>query len=191
MLKANVIGLGAYLSKIQNASKEIQAGVAGELQAAAFKFRDDAKRDLVSQGGDRGGLAKSINAVQNDQLNWTVAASVFYAPYIEFGTKRKVKIPAGFEDVAAESRGLPKRGDYYDFLNSILDWVKRKGIGRTYNVKTRRKDRQTKDQFLEIAERIAFSIRRNGISPKPFFYKQVTPVRTQLEQRVKKLLSGI
>jgi hypothetical protein len=192
MLKANVIGLDAYLSKLKNASKEIQAGVAGELQEAAFKFRDDAKRTLAQNNtvGISGDLAKKISAVPSNQFTWTVAAGVYYAPFIEFGTKGKTVIPAGFEDVAAEFKGY-KRGNFAQFIESIKLWVKRKGIGATYNVKTKKKNRQGKDELDNIAFLIARSILRNGIHPQPFFYKQVTPVRTQLEQRVKKLLSGI
>lgn len=192
MLKMNVIGLDAYLSKINQASKEIQAEVAGELQVAAFKFRDDSKRALAQNNtvGSSALLSRSINATSQNQFNWTVAAGVFYAPFIEFGTKGKTVIPAGFEDVAAQFKGY-EGGKFPEFIESIKLWVKRKGIGVTYNVKTRRKNRQTKDELDSIAYLIARSILRHGINPQPFFYKNVIPVRTQLEARVKAIINGI
>ena len=190
MLKVSYIGFNEYLNKIKAAPEKLQREIDAEVQDAANLFRDGAKRDLANQGGDRGMLLKSIAATKVENFKYKISVPVHYAPYVEFGTKKKVKIEPGFEDVAASAKGLPKRGDYYDFLNSILDWVKRKGIGRTYNVATRRKNRQSKDEFLQIAQAVADSIMRHGISPKPFFFKQYTQVRNKLKTRIENLLKS-
>lgn len=194
MFKANVIGLDSYLKRLETAKKELQAQAADEIQAAAFMFRDGAARDLVSQGGDRGTLGKSISAKQNNLFSWTVAAGVFYAPFVEFGTKGKTRIPAGFEDVAAQFKGY-KRGNGLKLYDAIYEWVKRKGIVGTYSVKTRRrtgqKTKSEEQRTREAAFLIARSIYKYGISPKPFFYKQYGPVKAHLEQRLKQIVSGI
>ena len=192
MLKANVIGLDSYLKRLQTAKKTVQAEVSGEIGDAAFKFRDDAARTAVANGGDRGTLAKSISAQQNNLFNWTVAVGATYGAFVEFGTKGKARVPAGFEDVAARFKGF--KGNGGKLYDAIYQWVKRKGLTATYSVKTQRRSKFTKSEekrTQQIAFLIARSIYRYGITPKPFFYMQVTPVRNQLFERIKVIMNGI
>ena len=192
MLKANVIGLDSYLKRLQTAKKTVQAEVSGEIGDAALKFRDDAARAAVANGGDRGTLAKSISAQQNNLFNWTVAVGATYGAFVEFGTKGKARVPAGFEDVAARFKGF--KGNGGKLYDAIYQWVKRKGLTATYSVKTQRRSKFTKSEekrTQQIAFLIARSIYRYGITPKPFFYMQVTPVRNQLFERIKVIMNGI
>jgi len=192
VLKANVIGLDSYLKRLQTAKKTVQAEVSGEIGDAAFKFRDDAARTAVANGGDRGTLAKSISAQQNNLFNWTVAVGATYGAFVEFGTKGKARVPAGFEDVAAKFKGF--KGNGGKLYDAIYQWVKRKGLTATYSVKTKRRSKFTKSEekrTQQIAFLIARSIYRYGITPKPFFYMQVTPVRNQLFERIKVIMNGI
>ena len=191
MLKANVIGLDSYLKRLQTAKKTVQAEVSGEIGDAALKFRDDAARTAVANGGDRGTLAKSISAQQNSPFNWTVAVGATYGAFVEFGTKGKARVPAGFEDVAAKFKGFNGNGG--KLYDAIYQWVKRKGITATYSVKTKRRTKSKGEdkRTQQIAFLIARSIYRYGITPKPFFYMQVTPVRNQLFERIKVIMNGI
>ena len=192
MLKANVIGLDSYLKRLQTAKKTVQAEVSGEIGDAAFKFRDDAARTAVANGGDRGTLAKSISAQQNHLFNWTVAVGATYGAFVEFGTKGKARVPAGFEDVAAKFKGF--KGNGGKLYDAIYQWVKRKGLTATYSVKTQRRSKFNQSEekrTQQIAFLIARSIYRYGITPKPFFYMQVTPVRNQLFERIKVIMNGI
>ena len=192
MLKANVIGLDSYLKRLQTAKKTVQAEVSGAVGEAAFKFRDDSARTAVANGGDRGTLAKSISAQQNNLFNWTVAVGATYGAFVEFGTKGKARVPAGFEDVAARFKGF--KGNGGKLYDAIYQWVKRKGLTATYSVKTQRRSKFTKSEekrTQEVAFLIARSIYRYGITPKPFFYMQVTPVRNQLFERIKVIMNGI
>lgn len=192
MLKANVIGLDSYLKRLQTAKKTVQAEVSGEIGDAALKFRDDAARAAVANGGDRGTLAKSISAQQNNLFNWTVAVGATYGAFVEFGTKGKARVPAGFEDVAARFKGF--KGNGGKLYDAIYQWVKRKGLTATYSVKTKRRTKFNKSEekrTQEVAFLIARSIYRYGITPKPFFYMQVTPVRNQLFERIKVIMNGI
>ena len=173
MLKVSYIGFNEYLARIKAAPANIQKLVDDEVQFAALNFRDGAKRDLANQGGGNGALMGSIAATNEGVMKARVSVNLFYAPYVEFGTKKKVKIEPGFEDVAASAKGLPKRGTWKDFIASLTVWAGRKGIkGSVYA--------------------IARSIMLYGISPKPFFFKQYTPVRNKLKSRIENLLkSGI
>lgn len=191
LIKLAVIGIDSLSNRLAGVSRELKEEVQAEVRGAAMEYVALAKRDCVSSGGNTGTLARSISYKKETPYSYLVSANTFYAPYVEFGTKRKFKPYPGTEEFAAQYRGLPKRGDWIDMLMSIYKWVQRKGIGATYSVKTRKKVRQTKDQKLQIAFAITMSILRNGIEAKPFFYKQIPIVRESLNKRIKALLSGI
>lgn len=190
MFKANVIGLNEYLKAIDLTKKGLKTQVSNEIRAAAMEFEQLAKRNAANNGGDQGGLQRSIANRKVDDLKYEVFAGISYAPFIEFGTKKKVRVEPGFEDVAAQFKGAKGSGTL-KLIDAIRAWVKRKGIGATYSVKTRRKNKQSAKQLDSIAFAIARSIYRNGISPKPFFYKNVAPVRTNLLTRIKAIVDGI
>lgn len=177
MIKVNVIGLDSLQKRIEKASAEVKTLVDAELQASAMEFVAGAKRDLATQGGDRGTLLRSITYSKSDSLAYTVSANTSYAAFIEFGTKTKYNPYPGTEEFAAQYRGSKGAGTL-KLIDAIKGWVKRKGIAAG-----------------KEADRVAFviarSIYKNGISPKPFFFKQITPVRTKLINRVTALLDGI
>jgi hypothetical protein len=177
LIKANVIGLDQLKARIQNATKETQTLVDAELEAAAMNFVGLAKKDLASQGGDRGTLLRSITYNKKADLQYTVSANVFYAPFIEFGTKSKFNPYPGTEEFASQYKGAKGSGTLR-LIDAIRGWVKRKRIA-------------TGKEVDRVAFLIARSIYKNGISPKPFFFKQITPVRNNLVQNVTRVLDGI
>lgn len=177
MIKVNLIGFDNLQKRLTKASTEVKLLVDGELQASAMEYVGLAKRDLASQGGDRGTLLRSIAYSKEGDMSYTVSANTFYAPFIEFGTKSKFNPYPGTEQFAAQFRGT-KQGGAIKLIDAIKGWVKRKGIA-----KGKEADRAA---FL-----IARSIFKNGISPKPFFYKQIIPVRTKLLQNLNRVLDGI
>ncbi len=177
LIKANVIGLDQLKARIQNATKETQTLVDAELEAAAMNFVGLAKKDLASQGGDRGTLLRSITYKKQTDLQYTVSANVFYAPFIEFGTKSKFNPYPGTEEFASQYKGAKGSGTLR-LIDAIKGWVKRKRIA-------------TGKEVDRVAFLIARSIYKNGISPKPFFFKQITPVRNNLVQNVTRVLDGI
>lgn len=177
MIKINVIGIDNLQKRITKASNEVKVLVDAELQASAMEFVALAKRDLAGQGGDRGTLLRSITYSKEGNMDYKVSANTFYAPFIEFGTKSKFNPYPGTEKFANQFRGT-KQGGSLKLIDAIKGWVKRKGIA-----KGKEADRAA---FL-----IARSIFKNGISPKPFFYKQIIPVRTKLVQNLNRVLDAI
>ncbi len=137
---------------------------------------------------DEGILKGSISADTSTFLRKSVSANVFYAAYVEFGTGKYAanyvaSLPNEWKEFAAQFKGS-KSGDYYDFLNNILDWVKRKGFADTYSVESKkrgsRKSKSYSDRLVSIAEHLAFYILINGIKPKPFLYPAYVTQRGQL-----------
>ena len=53
---------------------------------------------------DRGTLRNSIRVDETDKINYRVGTNLPYAPYIEFGTGRKVVVPPEFKDLALKAR---------------------------------------------------------------------------------------
>lgn len=142
-----------------------------------MEFEAMAKRHAANNGGDRGGLQKSIGHRQLGPFTFEVFAGIFYAPFIEFGTKKKVRVEPGFEDVAAQFKGQKGSGAL-TLIEAIKGWLQRK--------------KKLKGKELDRAAFLAArSIYRNGISPKPFFYRNVAPVRTKLLANVKRIVDGI
>lgn len=191
--KVDLLGLDRYIQKIQKAQKDIQVEVDAELEAAGNLFVAGAKKDLARQGGDTGRLLNSIGYRKEKALDYVVFADTFYAPFVEFGTKGKYSPIPGTEEIAAQYKGI-KRGSFNEFLEAIKQWVKRKGIVATYSVKTRKRSKSNKaeaERTEQAAWAIAMSILRNGISPKPFFFTQINPVKTQVRRRLEELLNGI
>jgi hypothetical protein len=177
LIKVNVIGLDSLKKQIESAPAEIKAEVDAELKAAALEFVALAKRDLATQGGDRGTLLRSITESKEAEMVYKVSANTFYAPFIEFGTKTKFKPYPGTEEYAAQFRGA-KQGGALKLIDAIKGWVKRKGIA-------------SGKELDRVAFLIARSIYKKGINPKPFFFKQIPIVREKLLVNVNKVLSGI
>lgn len=180
MINAQIIGLGELTNRIKSAENEIKAEVDAELQSTAMEIVELAKKDLNNQGGDTGRLYNSIQYIKEDNLSYKVFIpnDVYYAPYIEFGTKNKVKIEPGFEEVAQEFKGR-KGNSSLKLIEAIRAWVLRKGI------------ESEEKKVNRVAYLIARSIYKNGINPKPFFFKQVAPARIKLMNRINTILDGI
>jgi len=182
MVKVNLIGFDRLLKRIDAAPANIKKQVGAEIQFAAEDFRERAINDAPV---DQTILTGQITVKHIDAATLEVVSGAKYSAYMEFGTKGKYQSIPGIDASPYRGKGT---GDYFDFLNNILDWVKRKGIGGKYRGSiaagrvTLSKKKQ--DTLVETAEAIAWSIIRNGVKPHPFFFKQIGPVRKQLLRRV-------
>jgi HK97 gp10 family phage protein len=100
---------------------------------------------------DIGTLVKSIIVTKGDtKLSYDVGTNLDYAPYMEFGTGVKVKVPIEFTEMANKARG--KKGSFEEGLKSIKTWCHHKGIDES------------------LAYIIFINILNNGIEPRPFMY---------------------
>jgi HK97 gp10 family phage protein len=93
-----------------------------------------------------------------------------YAPFVEFGTKGKVEIPAGLEAYAAQFKGSGA-GGFDKLLEDIEDWCRRKGIDQS--------------AAFPIARKIA----REGIKAQPFLFPAWEKERGKLVPELEKLLT--
>lgn len=180
------------VAQISKLSENLKEEVDAELEEGARHFARLAKEDAP---GDIGRLKGAINWVKRDNLSYEVFAGTNYAAYMEFGTKKKFKAISGVDSSVYQGKGT---GDYYDFLNAILDWVRRKGIGmstlsETNAVRRRFKQKTVtkKDRLLDVAQAIANSIIRHGVKPHPFFYKQYEIVVPKMIANLNNILNSV
>lgn len=153
-----VIGLDALTKKIHTMPQVITDGLDRAFQEASTAWENGAVRDAPVYDGK---LRGSIRSTRKGFLWYSVSANVFYAPYIEFGTKKKARIPSDLQTVAAQFKS-GNGGSFKDLLAAIEKWVRKNGI-RGVGKKTTQK---------QVAFLIAVSIARNGIKPHPYFFKQ-------------------
>lgn len=179
-----VEGLDKLKKKFGSIPENLKAEVDAEMSAVATGFVNRAVEDAPV---DVGTIRNQITSNRVGEMDYEIVSGASYSPYVEFGTKSRVKIPAGLESYAAQFRGKGK-GDYYDFLNAILDWVKRKGIGGTYKGSIEKLSNKKKDQLVQVAEAIAFSIIRHGVRPHPFFFKQMPMAQAELNKNLKEVV---
>jgi HK97 gp10 family phage protein len=177
----DISGVKQIQKAIEQMDKRSVDVLSKELKASALNIQKAAKR--MAPGFD-GKLRQSINVDISNDLFKSVFSTVRYAPYVEFGTKRKVNIPSGWESYAAQFRGKGK-GDYYDFLQAILRWVKKKKLAQITNSYTGRKSTKKSD-LLYVAQFIAYRIIKNGIAPQPFFIPAYEQEKPKLIKRLKR-----
>lgn len=184
-----VQGLDKLISVFNRLSAKAQTELKAELKVTAGEIRDGAKRDAPA---DEARLKQSISTRTTGPMEFEVVAQTFYAGYLEFGTKSSAVIPAGLEEVASQLKGpVSGQGSPIDALTA---WVKRKKIAGTYSVKTRRRtgNKSTQEQQnRSVAFLIWRKIKKFGIKPRPYFFKQMGVAEPRLRQRVANIIKQI
>lgn len=196
MIKVSVIGYKQVQQAISKMPQTIKKEVSTKVRLGAEQFRDGAIKDAPS---DVSFLRSKIVVEPNTagELKYEVISGSKYSAPMEFGTKGKFTAIPGID--SSEFKGLPTGGTFKEMVENITKWVKRKGIAgtyraRTYNIATRKADRivrtggkKTQDkQDKQVAYVIARSIVNNGVTPHPFFFKQLPIVRRDLIRNLRR-----
>lgn len=181
MFTMKVQGLDRLQALFKKLPVEMRKELSAELENTGREIRDAAKKDAPA---DERRLAQSISSKKTGSLNVEVVAQTAYAGYLEFGTKSKTVVPTGLESVA---NGLKGKGDGSgNPLEAIEKWVTRKGLAGIYSTKTRKLSRSKKSiaNIKQTAYLIWRHIKKYGIKPQPYFFKQVVPAQKKLNERV-------
>jgi hypothetical protein len=116
-----------------------------------------AVRNIVAEAqrnvpGYQGRLRSSLRPVMApNKLSGKAWTNVFYAPYVEFGTKSKVQIPSELANMASQFKGSGG-GTFDEFMEQITKWVKKKGMPES------------------AAYPVAMKILKYGIKAQPYLY---------------------
>jgi HK97 gp10 family phage protein len=156
------------------------------------RVETEAKRNAPA---DEGKLRSSINSTF-DPRKFTVKITVAtdYAAYQEFGTRKFAAayvgtLPQEWRTYAATFKGKTG-GSMDEFIQSIMAWVNRKGIGaditKSGNVSS---SASSLDKQQQAAYWIAINILQNGIKPKKFLYEAVKDNLPKLQSDFNKIFS--
>lgn len=171
--------LGAIPENVKFETDALLSSVAKNYEERAVN--DAPKFDLALTG--------SISSGRVAEMEHEVVAPVFYAAYVEFGTKNRFKAIPGIDSSQFKgSRG----GTVTDLFTAILNWVKKKGIASRWSLKTHKPIKPTKNDIVNIQETaaaIAISILRHGINPHPFFFKQLPIAQEEVKSEMKEVIN--
>lgn len=196
MAQANleIIGGKAVRRMFDIAAMKVGPQLNKEMNASALTIEKTAKQLAPSNFGK---LRQSIKHNIGEPLMKSVYSDLGYAPYVEFGTGRKVfQIKGGgqvnpkYHKYAAQFKGKG-RGDYADFLLALLHYVKRKKLAGTYKVKSKRRignANQRLSEDLRVAETMAYFILKNGLPAQPFLIPAYEMEKPKLIKRIQNLL---
>ena len=188
--KFEIKGADAAIKRTEELVKKARANAQDALNAFGLNVERDAKRLAP---GDEGHLRGSIN-YKPGNLSVTVTVGVNYAAYLEFGTRKfaakyVATLPADWQSYAATFKGKGT-GSMDEFIQNIMEWVRRKGIGADItgsgNVSS---SRSSLDKQQQAAYWIALNILQNGIRPHPFLYPAI--YQTGHLKELKKKLQNI
>ncbi|NDD55816.1 HK97 gp10 family phage protein [bacterium] len=95
-----LMGVEKVIAAIKDVNSELNAKIDAEIDAQAQSIATRAKRKAPSNFSE---LRNSIGTEKVSNLKYTVFANAYHAPYIEFGTVKKVSVPP--ELTAGTNRG--------------------------------------------------------------------------------------
>jgi hypothetical protein len=168
-----LMGVEKVIAAIKDVNSELNAKIHNEIRAKAediaFKARRKAPFNLSQ-------LRNSIGAEEITNLKYTVFANAYHAPYIEFGTVKKVSVPPELTEVAAAVKGRASRGNFESMVEAIYKWGTQKGIIK----------KNDKNHAVNIARKIMI----NGIAPQPFLWPSFLEVRPKLIKELQNILKS-
>lgn len=181
-----VEGLDAILKRLHQFPVKLQDQIKGELKLASEEVKRNSVKDAP---GDTGKLRQSIVVNHETGVSSTVNVQAGYGGYIEWGTKKKARVPAEIAAYAARFKGKTNSPAGLKLNDAILAWVKRKGIG----TKLTKSGKPSRAKGSEKAQKraaflIARKIYREGVKPRPYFFKNVFATRDKLVQRIRQLV---
>ena len=163
-------GLRELQAKISSMPKEIHKEVSAVVEAGAKKWVRDAKRDApVDVGFLKNGISYAQVISSPTKTAFEVVSNAEYSPYMEWGTKTKVSVPADQQSYAAEFRGSGSG----DAKKNIYNWMDRVGIPK-------------ERQWLVFR-----SIIVNGVKPQPFFFRHKEGIKQFIEKGVMSITKAI
>lgn len=155
-----VENLNVVLQKIKKAKENIITKIEEEFVKTGINIESEAKNNAPVNFG----ILRSSIYSRNVKDAIIVGAKANYAGFVEFGTKSKKKIPAGYEDLAKQRQNSDKVN-----FEDIQKWAQRKGISQEYVYPI----------FLSILEK--------GIKPQPFLVPAIEKHVKILKEKLERL----
>jgi HK97 gp10 family phage protein len=194
MAKITIKGLDRFTRNLDKYPVEVADKIDKVLTAGSLDIR---ARAVSACPVDEGQLRRSITATVNAPLKKRVAVRAEYAPFVEFGTKKYVRVTPGYEEVAKQFQGKKlKNSSFKDLLERIEGWVKRHKIrtvsgNKASSVRNKRGQvKRRKGTYSAAAYWIALKIAKFGVKPRPFFLPAVDTVFDKVRQQIFKIVKS-
>lgn len=171
--------LNAFLKKVP---KQIRDEVNEEFVEVGRKTVGKMKRDAPK---NIGALKNSIVADTKNELRLEITAQKGYAPYMEWGTKSKARVPGELSAYASQFRGPTGISDT-DPLIALTEWVKRKGISAKWGIKGKNKAKRDRSAAWIVFRKIM----KFGVKPQSFFFNDKTG-KSRLPEIKKELIAKL
>jgi HK97 gp10 family phage protein len=165
-----VKGISQVVAQLRKYGKEVEEEIGAITQRVASEIELDAKNIAPTNFGS---LGQSIISVEKSKTVWEISAGGLkapYAPFVEFGTGTLVNVPTEWTEIAAQFKGKKIGLQDGDFLKSIKEWCKFKGIEEKY------------------AFAIMLKLLRVGQRPQPYMYPSYVKGRKSYLLKLKTLL---
>jgi len=196
MANALTIDLSQFVkvqAQLKDLTKKVEQNIDDILNANAEEIATKAKQNAPV---DMGGLHSAISADNSAFLEKHISVNAFYAAFIEFGTGKYAaqyvsSLPNTWQQYAQQFRGQNGGGSLDDFLDKMIEWVKRKGIHGTTKSGNRRKGKKADEDAYNIAYVIVISILRHGIHPHPFLYPALEQQRQIIVKEIEAYLKTL
>lgn len=161
----NLIGFNEFSRKMKELPQVLQEEVSAEIEFAA---KDWEGRASLAAPKDTSRLNREIKGFLIRPLTAEVVVNVEYAPFVEWGTKTKVRVPGDIAGYAAQFRGAKLGAG--NAKRMIYAWMRRVGIAE------------------EFWWPVFYSIITKGIKPHPFFFIQKPTIERELVANIKNIL---
>ena len=171
-MNVKLTGVQKIINQLAKVENEISAEVDAELQASLNKMEKDAKRKAPSNFSQ---LRNSIGNAKESKLRYSLFASAYYAPYVEFGTRGKTEVPKELEAVAKNIQARESKGTFEEFVESIYLWGRKKKIIK----------KNDKNHAVNIARKIYI----NGIAPQPYLWPAFVAERSKLISNIRAVVN--
>jgi hypothetical protein len=168
--KFEIKGLAQLERRLKSMPSNIKKEVGGEIQDGARRINGKQLR-LVPV--DEGGIKQSTITRKVSDLEVELLSSKRYAPFMEFGTKKRVRVPVEVQEFAVQFNVNGPKIGFDAFLKIITAWASRKGINP------------------KAAYPIALSILRHGVKSHPFFFDPFFSERDAIIKNVETVLKDI
>jgi HK97 gp10 family phage protein len=120
-IEFNKQSLNAFYKYLKNLEDDVADYVRAEVEDSMLAIESEAANKVAV---DTGALKNSIQSmpikISKNQITGGVEVGAAYAPYVEFGTGTRVKVPSELSDFAAQYKGdgvkevnLPARPFFY------------------------------------------------------------------------------
>lgn len=185
-----ISGLSELLRDIDKYESKVKALIQAELKASAQTVVRNAKREAAK---DMGALAGGINYKEVSPTLFELFSQLGYSAFVEFGTRRRVKIPPEVQKLGIQIKYEKQSGTAEQALKSITAWVKRKGIRYDSASTFKSGKNKGKNKRLSIEETAWFIfhfIMINGIKPRPFFFPALLAETPLLQKRLELIINN-